>query len=526
MQENQPQGRSLRDYVEILSRRKRVVILVVLLMPAVAFAASLRQDKLYEASTDVLLMRQNLANTLTQTPESTYDFGRVIQTQADVAESPEIAQSVARATRIPGRTEQVIHSRTTVTGQPNKDLITFDVRDPEPDVAVRLANAYASAYIAYRRDLETQAVTAARREVQAQIRAPHARGETDSRLFATLVEKSEQLRTLESLQAANAFVSSPSRSAAQVQPRTVRNIVLAVLIGLLIGIALAFLVEALETRLRHADDVADLLGVPLLGRLPAPPKGLRGGGSLVMNREPTGHRAETFRILRVNIDLATIDRDAKTIMVTSALEQEGKSTTTANLALAWALSGRRVVVVDLDLRRPSQSRMFGLDAATGVTSVALGAVSLEGALVPIELPQVGNGAANGLDQQGSLHVLPAGSPPPNVGEFVGGSRLSRILADVRDRADLVIVDSPPMLSVSDALTLSHRVDVIVAMVNLGIAKRGPVREFSRLLATAAAPTLGFVVSGAESDLSFAYGDGYYGYGTPASPPELVPAAKE
>lgn len=525
MQENQPQGRSLRDYLEILTRRRRVVILVVLLMPAVAFAASLRQDRLYEASTDVLLMRQNLANTLTQTPESTYDFGRVIQTQADVAQSPEVAERVADELQIPGRTAAVIHDGTTVTAQTNKDLLTFDVRDREAAVATRLANAYAEAYIQYRRDLETQAITAARREVQAQIREREARGETDSRLFSTLLEKSEQLRTLESLQGANAFVSSPASSATQVQPRTLRNLVLAVMIGLLIGIALAFLVEALETRLRNADDVADLLDVPLLGRLPAPPKSLRGGGNLVMNREPTGHRAETFRILRVNIDLATIDRDAKTIMVTSALEQEGKSTTTANLALAWALSGRRVVVVDLDLRRPSQSRMFGIESATGVTSVALGAVSLEDALVPIELPHVGNGAANGLDQQGSLEVLPAGSPPPNVGEFVGGSRLSRILADVSDRADLVLVDSPPMLSVSDALTLSHRVDVIVAMVNLGIAKRGPVREFSRLLSTAAAPTLGFVVSGAESDLSFAYGDGYYGYGTPATP-ELTPAAKE
>ena len=525
MQEEQQNVRSLSDYLEILRRRKRVLLIVLVLLPSAALAASMRQEVLYEAEADVVLLRQNLANILTETAAApVVDFGRVLQTQASIAESPELAADVARGLRLTDRTPAAVDARTTVNARSDTDLLTFTVRDPDRGVAVRIANEFARQYIDYRQRLETGTITAARADLQGQIRELERRGRGDSRLVATLVEKSQQLQTLETLRGGNAAVATPASSAAQVQPRIIRNVALAIFIALLLGVALALLVEALDTRLRSSDDVEGFLGVPLLGRLTAPPKRLRGGGNLVMTAESSGHRAEAFRALRTNIELATIDRPARTILVTSALEQEGKSPTAANLGFAWALTGRRVVILELDLRRPTQRQLFGIDQPFGLTSVALGAMTLDEALVPIELPDGSHGSANGLDRHGSLEVLQAGPPPPNVGEFVGGTRLQRILEDLRDRADVLIIDSPPMLSVSDALLLSSKVDVIVAIVRLQSAKRKSMREFARLLASAGAPTLGFVLTDAQSDLSFGYGDSYYAYGPRQEKPVVTSAA--
>ena len=208
----------------------------------------------------------------------------------------------------------------------------------------------------------------------------------------------------------------------------------------MLGLGLAFLWEALETRARTAEEVsARLGGLPLLGRVPEPPKRLRRAGKLVMLEEPASVQAEAFRMLRAKLDFVTLDRDVRTIMVTSALEQEGKSTTVANLAVAFARAGKRVVLVDLDLRRPVLARFFDLKGP-GLTQVALGHVPLEEALTQIviadppraEAPAAprrgGDGNGNRTRElSGLLEVLPSGPIPPDPGEFVSSPALGMIL---------------------------------------------------------------------------------------------------
>src|SRR5262249_8910325 len=160
-----------------------------------------------------------------------------------------------------------------------------------------------------------------------------------------------------------------------VQPRPVRNGIIGFALGALLGIAFAFLREALDTRVRSASEVAARLGVPLLGRVPAPPRAIRTSDKLVIVEEPAGSRSEPFRVLRTNLQFVDIDRGSRVIMVTSALSGEGKSTTAANLAVALAQAGKHVVLVDLDLRRPFIDRFFSLTGQPGLTSVALGTVS-------------------------------------------------------------------------------------------------------------------------------------------------------
>jgi Mrp family chromosome partitioning ATPase len=259
--------------------------------------------------------------------------------------------------------------------------------------------------------------------------------------------------------------------------------------------------------------------------VPVPGKKLRAENRLVMLDNPTGVQAETFRMLRTNLDFATLGRDAQALMVTSAVEQEGKSTTIANLAIALARAGQRVVLVDLDLRRPYLDKFFQVDGP-GITQVALGHVSLEQALTSVAItdpaaPRTsktngnghvkvnGNGHRKPKVVKGVLEVLPSGPIPPDPGEFVGTAALTEILEALRERADVVLIDAPPALHVGDAMTLSTKVDGIVVVTRMKIVRRHMLAELHRQLATSPTPVLGFVVTGADEEEGYGYG---YGYG--------------
>jgi succinoglycan biosynthesis transport protein ExoP len=329
---------------------------------------------------------------------------------------------------------------------------------------------------------------------------------------------------MEALRTSNASVVRSAQEADQVQPRPVRNAVLGLLLGLGLGIGVAFLWEALDTRVRSTDDVSDGLGLPLLARLPEPPRRLRSEDRLVMLAEPDGVQAEAFRMLRTNLDFVRMERSARTIMVTSAVEQEGKSTTDANLAVALARAGKRVVLVDLDLRRPYVHRFFDLDGAWGVTQVALGQVSLDEALTQLSVaaakpgrrsrwghvteldPENGRGHEQG---HGALLVLPAGPIPPNPGEFVGTHAVEEILTRLRAQADVVLVDAPPLLHVGDALTLSAKVEGVIVVARVNVVRKRMLEEVRRLLATLPSEKLGFVLAGANAEEGYGYGSNYY-----------------
>ena len=239
------------------------------------------------------------------------------------------------------------------------------------------------------------------------------------------------------------------------------------LLGLVFGIGLAFLAHALDNRARSAEEVAAELGMALLARVPKPPRKLRRQHRLAMLTEKPGQAGEAYRKLRTNFDFANLTASARTVMVTSAVGQEGKSTTVSNLAVAMARGGRRVVLVDLDLRRPFVDRFFGLVGRPGITEAVLGRVPLSQALVNVKLPGVpgieqpsSNG--NAADRApGWLQVLPAGIVPPDPAEFVGTRGLAEMLLQLRDPADVDLIDAPPLLPVSDAMTLSSAVDGVV-----------------------------------------------------------------
>jgi Mrp family chromosome partitioning ATPase len=294
------------------------------------------------------------------------------------------------------------------------------------------------------------------------------------------------------------------------------------------ALGLAFLREALDTRVRTAEEISEYLETPLLGRVPEPPRDLQKRNQLVVLAQPAAPQAEALRMVRTNVEFTRREREAQTVLVTSPGMSEGKSTTIANLAVTAARAGLRVVLVDLDLRRPTLERLFRLEGRPGLTEVVTGRASLEEALAPISVigrdpvrRRKRRGAAPGAnegtrfqdDQQpeGSLHVIPSGPLPPDAAEFLGKRGVGDVLDALRGRADLVLVDTTPLLVVGDAMTLTSCVDAVILVMRGKYVRRPMLKELGRVLAACPADTLGFVITG-EPLPGDDYGYGGYRYG--------------
>jgi succinoglycan biosynthesis transport protein ExoP len=518
---------TLRDYLHIVQRRKWIILIAVVLVPASAVAFSMRQKPVYQASASVFLSNQDFASALAGVPApnagSASSTG--MQTQAVLARVPAIAWRVVTALHLQ-MTVGGFLAQSSVSSSANADILTFTASDGSAALATRMATEYARQYTLYRRQLDTAALESARKGVQQRIDELRAQNAGSGPLYEALVEKEQNLQTFETLQTSNANVVQTPTGAAQISPRPKRNGIFGLALGLVLGFGLAFLLEALDTRARSVQEIGDRLGVPLLARVPEPGRRLRSKNRLVMLTDPTGGQAETFRMLRTNLDFAMLGHSAQAIMVTSAGEQEGKSTTIANLAVALARSGRHVVLVDLDLRRPYLNKFFQLDGP-GITQVALGHVSLDTALETVAItdpspgrpytkPHVnGNGNGNGAvrDATGRLEVLPSGPIPPDPGEFVATHALTEILEQLRERADVVLIDAPPMLHVGDAITLSSKVDAIVVVTRVKTLRRQMLVELARQLSSVPTRVVGYIATGGAPGESYGYESGYgYGYG--------------
>jgi polysaccharide biosynthesis transport protein len=512
---------TLRDYLRVARRRKWIIAQAVVLVPLVAVGLSLHQAKVYRASAEVLFATPNVANQLNgiNDPTLSQDAERRAQTQADLARVPMVARDALRRAGL-NRSVDDFLSHSSATASTNADLLELAVKDHKPGVARRLARAYANAFASYRAQLDTAPYTNAKRRANTQLGVMAASGDRGSRAYESLVSKRDQLDQMIGLLTRNAVPVQLPDSATQIAPRPLRNAILGLLLGIVLGLGLAFLREALDTRVRSAGEIEEGLGLPLLARIPGPPGNLGKEGKAVMLAAPQSTQAETFRLLRTNLDFVRLGHQANTILVTSALEQEGKSTTSANLAVALARAGRRVALVDLDLRRPMIERFFDVAGRPGLTQCVLGEAELEDALVPLALTSR-NGHRNGAGPDangnrarfgnGELVVLGSGPLPPNPGEFVGTPGVARILERLRQKFDDVVIDTPPALQVGDAMSLSTLVDGVLVVCRMNLVHRSTIHELRRVLDASPAEKLGFVLAGAESEEGYGYGQGAYYY---------------
>jgi len=515
---NHAQTSTLRHYLDVLRRRRWLVLAAVVAVPLGAVGLSLLQSPRYAASAEVLLSRQNLANSLTNVvdPALTIDPQRLVDTQTNVAESPQIAAATLAAAGIHGRTPQQLLDAIGVSARTGTDILVIRVTDRHAAAAQTLATLYAQQYIAYANTLATRAIKNARQEVEAKISMLDAAGRSHTGFYSDLLSKDEQLATMEALQTGNATLIKRADSASQVQPQPVRNGLLGLAVGVLLGLGLAFLRDHLDTRVRSATEVSTRLGLPLLARVPEPPRGLRKSNQIVMLEDPTSHFAEPFRVLATNIEFVSHELRPRTIMVTSACQGEGKSTTAANLAVTIARTGRRVALVDLDLRRPFVHDLFHVPSEPGLTTMALGKSTLDDALVSIPVGGVAATSHGGADVatiENRLEVLCSGLQPPNPGEFIRSRGVGRLIAHLGEIFDTVIVDAAPLLGLGDSLALIPRVDAVLPVARPELLRRPMLDELHRVLDSSGASALGIVVTDShrEGTSETYYGQGYYGY---------------
>ncbi len=528
----------LRHLLGVLRRRVWVIVALTLVGALVGYAWSARQTDQYAATAQVQVRDPNAALIGLGNAPSNASNDREINTQLEFVKSTEVSDAAkARLGDTAAPVQSV--SATNITGT---DLMDIRVVSSSPEVAERAANAYADAYVERRKAqlasvLEEQATS--RRERATQIEREIAA--IDERLAATglstterdtLVADRESLRSqrTELLNTAQEFEVTAATKAAGVQvvepatrpsspfaPTPTRSGALGAVLGLLLGIGLVFLLERLDDRVGAPDMVEALTGVPVLGVLPVVGRRRRWGRhklphderSLVPLDSPS---AEAYRTLQTSIRFSSLGKAKQTLLVTSTVSGEGKSTCTANLAAMLADSGMRVVVISADLRKPMVSSIFGVpDTTAGLTSVLLGDANLADVLVPVSL-------ANGKQ----VYVLPSGPIPHNPTELLGSKAFGSMITEIEEAgADFVLVDCAPVLPVSDPLAAAQHVDGVLMLSVVGESKRHNLVEALARLRQVEADVVGIILNGMPSKgagYAYYYRYGYGGYGQTAPPP--------
>ncbi len=321
-------------------------------------------------------------------------------------------------------------------------------------------------------------------------------------IYTFLLQKHEEARIAKASTISNINIVDPAIVPEYpVKPQKSRNLLLGLLVGLMVGAGAAFFTDYLDDTIKDEEEAKRALGWPLLAMIPTIEGAAKESGpaDLVVQTNPKSSSAEAFRGLRTAVHFSSLKPDCKVVMITSSFPGEGKTTIAANLALTFAQSGNRVLLVDCDLRRPALHKIFGHSRNPGVTEVLAGDVPLGKAL-----------HATGIE---NIALLTAGTIPPNPAELLSSGSMRDLLARFRGSYDMVILDAPPVIPVTDAPLLTALTDLVVVVVEAGRIPANAAKRMKELLQSVQAPVAGFVLNDRTalfSDTYGYYGKGYYG----------------
>lgn len=518
----------LLDYVRVVRRRKWIIVacIAACLISAIAFTA--QATRIYAATAEILLSTSSDESPFSREGFQASDPATV-ETQVQVLRSQPVADE-ARAQL--GRAAKEIH--TTRAYQVSRTrVLRIEVKSARPSVARDAANTFAEVYVAQRRDAAVNSALDVAKQVL--LKAEEAKQELSSidqqlvqlraaripnqpaidslersrdiasAQFTAFQQKYEEFEIDAQLRRGGAEVLTPAAlPSTPVSPAPLRNAALGLAVGALLGIAAAFLMEYLDDTVRSVEDVErQSRGMSILATIPTVPDWRnRERTKLITIEDPSDVVSESYRSLRTSLQFIGLRQPLRTLLVTSPMASEGKTTTIANLAVTLARAGRKVVCVDCDLRRPRLNEFFGHGNEVGFTSVLLGDEPLSSALQPVS---VGTG--------GSLQILSSGPLPPNPAELLGTTRVAELLSTLSADADFVLVDAPPLLPITDAVVLSSRVDGVLLVATSRVTSARHLARAADLLHRADAPTLGLVFNGAGSEGGYGYNYQYrYGMG--------------
>ncbi len=565
----------LRDYLQILRRRWIWVLLPLLVVPALAAVNSLRTPDRFRSSATVILQTTAAQDAVGQDIISTSKLAREIENEINVATGDDVEASVLAAL---GYLPSVAVSSAEFADLLQFSAIADDPLEAstaantwaEAYVSLSRSRAQASVTSAVSQlqdrlaelrverqalrsdldDLEDQAVAVTSEIGAEQVLLSQQRqaaefielgsvdpeaAATENRIAALEARLSEistarqrlandlapelnvidsQVATIaasiadlqlsgELASAGTARVNSAAApSTAPINTPLSRNLVLGVVVGAILGAGLALLVENLDRRVKTSDDLASATGVSTLGIIPQATKNM-GEPGLITLQTPMSPVADGYHKVRTALQFASMSRNLGMVLVTSANQSEGKTSSAANLAWALAATGRKVLLVDADLRRPRVHKVYGSLLSPGLTDVMMSDLDLSEAVAKVQ-------------HDGSeLAVLSAGSKPPNPGDLLASPVFTGLLRELRDEAEVVVIDAPPVLPVADALAIAPHVDGVILAAFAGATEKEQVAAASRLIDQAGGTVLGSILVGASA--RDGYGKTYY-YGERADEP--------
>lgn len=505
----------LRYYFDLFLSWLWFLLFSTVLAASIALIISMRTVPIYQASTTLLINEAPANRSADYTSILTSE--RLARTYAEMLTKKPVLNDVITELNL---NMDVTRLQKNIQVELIRDtqLIEIIVDDTDPQRAANIANTLfekfseetislqASRYAASKQNLEEQLlrideqiqtvtnqitiidaesgdITVAKLEDAARINAERDNLETSlaqyRQTYASLLQSYEQVRVAEAGSTSNVVQVEPaSPSSKPITPRTVVNSILAGIVGFFTAIGVILLIDALNDTIREPDQITKELKLPILGLIIR--HEATDGGPIAI-KEPRSPVTEAFRSLRTNIQFASVDRTIKSLLITSPSPSDGKTTITTNLGIVIAQSGRQVVLIDADMRRPFLHKQLGLVNRSGLSEMFVAErISLDELLQTSSIK--------------NLRMISAGDIPPNPAELLGSSKLLEIIENINRNADLVIIDSPPIMAVTDLTILANRVDGVLLVVKPGITKMAAVKQSVEQLHRVGSNILGVVLN--------------------------------
>jgi capsular exopolysaccharide synthesis family protein len=464
---------ALESTLRVLRRRMLVILVAVIAVPLAAFLYSSGKTKEYTASATLLFEAEE--------ESGLNEASRFTATVEGLAALPAVR---AKAAESLGLSYGEVGGIEVGSGNENANLTTISATNESPELAAEVANAFARATIAFQRK-SSQAKVKAKIAVLERKIGGLVEAQAPGPRISLLQEQLDQLEVEEALQTGEtSLVQEATPPTSPSKPRTKRNVILGIILGIVLGLALAALIERLDRRIRSIEDLEALFGLPAIARIPKS-KAFQDANPAAMLQAPEG---EAFRTLRTNLRyLNVVNRNLDSLLIASPEPSDGKSTVARGLAGAMAELGDKVLLVEADLRKESTFGRTRRYLGEGLSGVLAGA-DLDDALMEV------SASKGGPEGDRSLFVLPSGPIPPNPSQLLESERMKEVLSQLIERFDTVIVDSPAIGVVSDAMALAPLVSGSLAVGGLGKTTREGAESFVEQLELTGNRPLGLIVT--------------------------------
>lgn len=474
-----PNSEGALEYVlRVLRRRKVVFLVAIVAVPLMAFLISSSKEKLYTATATLLF----------ETEEGNINFLGEKQTNEVLAKLPVVAVRAAKEMGNGTTAGEVLESISSSPGEGQANVADISATTPIPERSAEIANGYSKAYIAFRKETDQakiqkgiDLVEKSLAELSPSERASGSGAKLEEELNSLKVEQALQTGRTQLVQPAG-VPSSPS------SPKTKKNVIIGIIAGLLLGFGLAALLERVDRRVRNPEELEDLFGAPIIARISRSKDlsklGIKG---ILLSQE-----AEDFRNLRTNLRYFNVDRELHSVLLASPEPGDGKSTVARGLAAAIAEVGEEVILIEADLRKESEFRNATGHATLGLSNVLSG-LPLEEALLEVELDVPTS------TEPRTLTVLPSGPVPPNPSELLESERMQALMGELQSRFKIVVIDSPALGVVSDALALAPFVSEVLAVGGVRRTTQDGARAFIKQLSLLGKTPVGVIATFTDPD---------------------------